>query len=59
VLEALEAVKVWPGKDKACRKMVQRPTLPDPARAGLSETRVGTKKQAFRSNKETNEDAPP
>ena len=36
-------------------RLVRRPTLTAPARAGLSEPRVGTKKRAFRSNKETDE----
>src|SRR5262245_14939140 len=40
---------------------VRRPTLTASARAGVGEMRVGTKKRAFRSNKETEEgkkDAP-
>ena len=41
-------------------RLVQRPTLTAPARDGLALLRVGTKKRAFRSNKETDEgkDAP-
>ena len=42
-------------------RLARRPTLTAPARAGVSEARVGTKKRAFRSNKETDEgkkDAP-
>jgi hypothetical protein len=41
--------------------LVRRPTLPALARAEVREAQVGTKKRAFRSNKETNEgkDAPP
>ena len=52
----LEAVKVWPGNGGACRKgLVRRPTLTAPARDDVSEPRVGTKKRALRSNKETDE----
>ena len=43
-------------------RLARRPTLTAPARAGVSKARVGTKKRAFRSNKETGEkikDAPP
>src|SRR5262245_60991761 len=57
-----EAVKVWPGKGEACRRLVRRPTLTASARAGVGEVRVGTKKRAFRSNKENRrrkKDAPP
>jgi len=36
--------------------LVRRPTLTAPARAGVSEATVGTKKQTFRSNKETDEE---
>jgi hypothetical protein len=36
--------------------LVQRPTLTASARAGASETTVGTKKQTFKSNKETDEE---
>ena len=44
------------GKGGACRKVgVRRPTLTASARAGVSEVRVGTKKRASRSNKETDE----
>src|SRR5262245_42400999 len=41
--------------------LVRRPTLPALARAEVREAQVGTKKRAFRSNKETDEgkDAPP
>jgi hypothetical protein len=35
--------------------LVRRPTLTAPARDGLALPRVGTKKRAFRSNKETDE----
>jgi hypothetical protein len=49
----LEAVKVWL---KRAARLVQRPTLTASARAGVSETTVGTKKQTFRSNKETDEE---
>jgi hypothetical protein len=34
---------------------VRRPTLTAPARAAVSKARVGTKKRALRSNKETDE----
>jgi hypothetical protein len=51
----LEAVKVWPGEGGACRKVVRRPTLTAPERADVRESRVGTQKRAFRSNKETDE----
>ena len=40
---------------KHVEKLVQRPTLTAPARDGLTLLRVGTKKRAFRSNKETDE----
>jgi hypothetical protein len=46
----LEAVKVWPGKGGASARLVRRPTLSAPVRAGLSEVRIGTKKR---------QDAPP
>ena len=36
-------------------RLARRPTLTAPARADVSEVRVGTKKRAFRSNKETDE----
>ena len=36
-------------------ELVRRPTLTASARAGVSEVRVGTKKRASRSNKETDE----
>jgi hypothetical protein len=36
-------------------RLTRRPTLTAPARADVSEARVGTKKRAFRSNKETDE----
>jgi len=49
----LEAVKVWPGKVGACARLARRPTLTAPARDDVSEPRVGTKKRALRSNKET------
>src|SRR6202049_2922743 len=52
----LEAVKVWPGNGGACRKgLVRRPNLTVSARASASEARVGTKKRALRSNKETDQ----
>src|SRR5262249_59700627 len=35
--------------------LVRRPTLTAPPHAGVSDARVGTKKRAFRSNKETDE----
>ena len=38
---------------KHVERLVQRPTLTAPARDGLALLRVGTKKRAFRSNKET------
>ena len=47
----LEAVKVWPGKGGACRKVGATANLDAFARADVSEARVGTKKRAFRSNK--------
>jgi len=37
-------------------RLVRRPTLTAPARAGFAILRVGTKKQAFRSNKETDQE---
>jgi hypothetical protein len=37
-------------------RLVRRPTLTAPARAGVSEATVGTKKQTFGSNKETDEE---
>jgi hypothetical protein len=47
----LGAVKVWPGKALArpehAARLVRRPTLTAPARAGLSEAWVGAKKRAF------------
>ena len=58
----LEAVKVWPGTGGHAARLARRPTLTAPARADVSKARVGTKKRAFRSNKETGEkkqDAPP
>jgi hypothetical protein len=36
-------------------RLVRRPTLTAPARDGLALLRIGTKKRAFRSNKETDE----
>ena len=42
----LGAVKVWPGKNGECRKVGRRPTLTAPARADVSEVRIGTKKRA-------------
>ena len=50
----LEAVKVWPGKGEACRK-VGATTLTASARIDLSDARVGTKKRTLRSNQETDE----
>jgi hypothetical protein len=44
----------WQGP-KHVERLVQRPTLTAPARDGLALLRVGTKKRAFRSNKETDE----
>jgi len=41
---------------KYAARLVQRPTLTASARAGVSETTVGTKKQTFKSNKETDEE---
>ena len=40
---------------KHVERLLQRPTLTAPARDGLALLRVGTKKRAFRSNKETDE----
>src|SRR5258708_5342389 len=51
----LEAVKVWPGKLGDAARLARRPTLTAPARDDVSEPRVGTKKRALRSNKETDE----
>jgi hypothetical protein len=51
----LEAVKVWPGKGGACCKVGATANLDGSARANVSEARVGTKKRASRSNKETDE----
>ena len=50
----LEAVKVWPRKSEAYRKVGAPANLDSPLRATvLALLRVGTKKRAFRSNKET------
>jgi len=51
----LEAIKVWPGKAEPVARLVRRPTLTASARDSASEVRVGTKKWALRSNKETDE----
>jgi hypothetical protein len=52
----LEAVKVWPRKSEAYRKVGAPANLDSPLRATtLALLRVGTKKRAFRSNKETDE----
>jgi hypothetical protein len=40
---------------KHVERLVRRPTLTAPARDGLALLRVGMKKRAFRSNKETDE----
>jgi hypothetical protein len=53
----LGAVKVWPGKGRARGKLVRRPTLTAPARAGFAIVRVGTKKRDSRSNKETDQES--
>ncbi len=44
----------WKGRNVA--RLVRRPTLTAPARVDVSEARVGTKKRASRSNKETDEE---
>ena len=41
---------------KHAARLVRRPTLTAPARADMSDARVGMKKRAFRSNKETNKE---
>src|SRR6516165_6933849 len=52
----LEAVKVWPRKSEAYRKVGASANLDSPVRAtALALLRVGTKKRAFRSNKETDQ----
>src|SRR5215831_10560900 len=52
----LEAVKVWPGGDRPAARSTRRPTLTAPARAEVSDRRSGTKKRAFGSNKETDQE---
>jgi hypothetical protein len=37
-------------------RLVRRPTLTAPARAAVSKARIGTKKRAFKSNKETDDE---
>src|SRR4029450_9803255 len=51
----LEAVKVWPGKDGACCKVGVTANLDGSCARRLAMLRVGAKKRAFRSNKETGE----
>jgi hypothetical protein len=51
----LEAVKVWPGKDGACCKVGVTANLDGSCARRLAMLRVGAKKRAFRSNKETDE----
>src|SRR5258707_9169802 len=47
---------VWPGKGEACRKVgVTTKPCTDFARIDVSDAQVGTKKQALRSNQETDE----
>jgi hypothetical protein len=52
----LEAVKVWPGKGGASRKVRRDgPTLTAPARADMSKALGRGEETSFRSNKETDE----
>ena len=53
----LGAVKVGLASAERVERLVRRPTLTAPARAGFAIPRVGTKKQAFRSNKETDQES--
>jgi hypothetical protein len=52
----LEAVKVWPSKADVCRKVGTTANLDSFCARRVSETTVGTKKQTFKSNKETDEE---
>jgi hypothetical protein len=51
----LEAVKVCLASSEHAARLARRPTLTAPAHDDVSEPRVGTKKRALRSNKETDE----
>ena len=51
----LEAVKVWPGKGEACRKVGATANLDSFCAIDLSDARVGMKKRTLRSNQETDE----
>ena len=51
----LEAVKVWPGKGGACHEVGATANLDSSCARPPGEARVGTKKRALRSNKETDE----
>jgi hypothetical protein len=52
----LEAVKVWPGKGEACRKVgVTANLVQISARIDVNDAQVETKKWALRSNQETDE----
>ena len=50
-----EPSKCGPARAEHAERLVRRPTLTAPARAAVSKARVGTKKRALRSNKETDE----
>ena len=51
-----ELSRYGPASAERVERLVRRPTLTAPARAGFAILRVGTKKQAFRSNKETDQE---
>jgi hypothetical protein len=53
----LGAVKVGLASAERVERLVRRPTLTAPARAGFAILRVGTKKRDSRSNKETDQES--
>ena len=53
----LGAVKVGLVSAERVERLVRRPTLTAPARAGFAILRVGTKKRDSRSNKETDQES--
>ena len=53
----LGAVKVGLANAERVERLVRRPTLTAPARAGFAILRVGTKKRDSRSNKETDQES--
>jgi hypothetical protein len=53
----LGAVKVGLASAERMERLVRRPTLTAPARAGFAILRVGTKKRDSRSNKETDQES--